>query len=50
MPAAGGATWRLRLPVHLRAGAFKVWSRAIDTAGNVETKRRSGNFRRMRAR
>jgi hypothetical protein len=49
LPAGGGVRWRLRLRGRLRAGAYKVWSRAVDPFA-VERKRRSGNFRRLRVR
>lgn len=48
--ARGRTSWSLRVARRLPAGRYKVWSRAVDGAGNVERKRRSGNFRRVLAR
>ena len=45
--ATGTSSWRLRLP-KLSAGQYVVWSRAIDSAGNVERKSSSRNLRRLR--
>ena len=42
---AGPLTKR-RLP----AGTYQVWVRAIDAAGNVERKKRTRNFKRLRLR
>jgi hypothetical protein len=41
--AKGGASWSLKLPVLTRA-RYTVWTRGIDTAGNVERKRRGQNL------
>lgn len=41
--AKGTTSWTLKLPT-LPGGRYMVWSRAIDTAGNVERKDRKRNF------
>ncbi|HEX6715399.1 MAG TPA: hypothetical protein VF066_18550 [Thermoleophilaceae bacterium] len=34
--AHGTATWSLRLPTHLAHGRYRILTRAVDSAGNVE--------------
>ena len=46
----GTTRWRIRLGRRLPRGAYKVWSRGVDTAGNVERKARTRNFRVLRVR
>jgi hypothetical protein len=45
--ATGTTSWRLELPV-LAPGRYRVWSRGIDAAGNVERKNAARNLRRFR--
>jgi hypothetical protein len=45
LPARGTASWRLSPSRRLRPGAYRVWSRGVDAAGNIERKTRRRNFR-----
>ena len=48
MTARGTSRWSLRVPGRLQRGKYLAWSRAIDSAGNVERKARPRNFLRLR--
>lgn len=45
--AKGRARWSLKLP-RLPYGRYTIWTRSIDTAGNVERKARGRNLRLVR--
>jgi hypothetical protein len=40
VPATGLTRWALKAKGDLPRGRYVVWSHAIDTSGNVETRRR----------
>ncbi len=50
LPAKGTRSWRLRTHGRLPRGAYKLWVRGVDSANNVEGKRRGRNFARVRVR
>ena len=46
--ATGTTHWRFRLRTKLAKGSYRAYSRAVDKAGKVETKRTSSNTRALR--
>ena len=50
LPARGTARWSLRPARRLPRGHYKLFSRGVDSAGNVERKDRRRNFRPLRVR
>ena len=50
LPARGTTTWSYVRRQRLPAGTYKVWTRAVDAAGNVELKASKRNFLRPRVR
>ncbi|HEX8745343.1 MAG TPA: M14 family zinc carboxypeptidase [Thermoleophilaceae bacterium] len=40
LPAQGLKTWKLTVKGTLPPGSYQVWSQALDTSGNAETRRR----------
>ena len=39
LPATGLTSWKLKARARLRPGRYEVWSQAVDTSGNRESKR-----------
>ena len=50
LQARGTKRWSFAQRVRLPRGAYKVFVRGIDAAGNVERKQRTRNFARLRVR
>ena len=50
LDARGSARWSFSLRGRFARGRYKLWSRAVDTAGNVERKASRRNLARARAR
>ncbi len=50
LPARGTTTWSYVRRQRLPAGRYKVWTRAVDAAGNIERKASKRNFLRPRVR